>query len=176
MDEINQDDSEVLETTETEESEQEETATDTLSAEEIAALKEKAAKAEEYEKKNKQLFARLKKEEAQEQTPGLSPKDLIALSKADIHPDDLEQLQEFAAFKKLTLADALTDPLMKAMLADRKAERKTAEATQTRGARGTTKPSDAEIAARAHATGEVGDDEESLQALWRGRMAHKLKK
>ena len=106
-------------------------------------------------------------------TVPLDPKDLLALAKADLHPDDLEQVQEFASFKKISLADALNDPMMKSMIADAAAVRKTAEATNTKGARGTNTPSDADIAKRASDTGEVPTDTEGMQSLWRGRMAHK---
>lgn len=172
MDDETQVGSEDLETTETEEGEQAETAEETPE-EKIARLeKEKAqlaAEKAETDKKNKQLFARVKKDEAAH--AGLSPKDLLALSKADLHTEDLEELQDYASFKKISLADALQDPTMKAILATKQAERITAEATATRGARGATKPDGEDILRTFERTGEVPDTDEGMQALWAARVA-----
>lgn len=72
----------------------------------------------------------------QETTQGeLSVRDAIVLAKSNVNEEDLDEVVEFAKFKKIPIADALKHPVMKATL-DLKAEtRKTAQATSTGAAR-----------------------------------------
>jgi hypothetical protein len=115
------------ETTETPEAEEPE-----LTPEVIADLKAKAAKAEELEKKNKQLFERAKKAEATKEIKGveeahqaLSTKDVLYLAKADVHEDDVNEVLEWAKFKKISVSEAHKQ--LTATLQVRAEERKSAE-------------------------------------------------
>jgi len=179
--EPNQDGSEVLETTETEAEQVENTdegeVNETDTHEDIEALKAQAAKAEELEKKNKQLFERLKKQGEQKST-GLSAKDFLALKDANISADDFDDVQNYASFKKVSIADALSDSTMKAILADRADQRRTAQATQTRSPRGATKVSGEDILAKMNTTGEMpeANNKEALSALFAARTAARFKK
>src|SRR5882724_9259910 len=101
---------------------------------------------------NKKLFERAKKAEAEVKTlkskpiatvavsepeqVQLTPMDAIILSKADIsEKEDIEAIVEYANYKHITVAAAMKTSVMKAELAQRKEERKTARATNTGGSR-----------------------------------------
>lgn len=171
------DGSEVLETTEVAEETTQETPAD-ISADEIADLKARAAKLEELEEKNKKLFERAKKAEAAaKQVPSkdedtLSNKDLLALAKANISDDDMDEVIEFAKFKKLSVSEALKHATMRTILDERASERKTAATTLVRGgARGSAKVSGEEILSKAERTGEVPDSDEAMTELFKARRA-----
>lgn len=59
----------------------------------------------------------------------LSWKDQQALLKADVHEDDLDEVVEFARFKKIPVADVLKTSAIKTILAEKAEFRKTADAT-----------------------------------------------
>ena len=180
MDETNQDDSQVLETSETDTGAVE-TTVDALSAEEVAALKAEAAKAKELEAKNKQLFERAKKaEEAAKARPDapsqeLSTKDVLYLSGAGIPVDDVDDVISYASKMGVSIKDA--HDFYKPILAERAEQRKTAAVTHTKGgARGTTKATGADFLAKAEQTQEVPETEEAMRALQEARLARKKNK
>lgn len=132
----------------------------------------------ELETKNRKLYARLK-EDKKPDTPvptsdGLSNRDLLFLAKADIHEDDLDDVLEWARFKKVPVAKAYE--MLKPTLSVRSEERRTALATQTKGGqRGAAKLDPESILARAEKTGEVPESDEGMQALFLARRAARLK-
>jgi hypothetical protein len=170
-----QDGSEVLETTETQVEETIEEETPAISKEELETLKAKAAKADELEEKNKQLFERAKKAEkakAPSNEEGLSIKDTLYLAKADIHADDVEEVLELARLKKWDVKQA--HDYLKPLLNDRAEERKTAAATQTRGgARGASKTTGEDLLRKAERTGELPDSDEAMRELAQARLNRK---
>lgn len=100
----------------------------------------------EYTEREKQYYARIKKleqelKEAKTTKPetttanGLSVAETIALSKANVEPDDIEDIIEYAKFKKISVMDALKSPVMKATLAEKAELRKSAAAVSTGGGR-----------------------------------------
>lgn len=104
----------------------------------------------------------------------LSGLDILAITRAQVHDDDIDTVMEFAKFKKISVADALKDPTVKSILATKAEERTTAEATQARpGARGSGEVSGEDILAKAKATGEVPDDDAGMQKLFLARQALK---
>jgi len=157
---------EVLETQET----AEETVETPVDEEKEQLRKEK----EELEKKNKQLFARLKKEGQEDVS--LPLKDQLALSQAGVSPEDVDELIEFAKFKRISLTEALKTPTMRTILAEKAEERRTASATQTKGARGVQKPTGEEILQHAERTGEVPDTDEGMKELFLARIHRKVRK
>lgn len=178
MDEDKQDDSEVLETAEeTVEEENVETTdeeTQELSKEEIAELKAKAAKVDDLEKKNKQLFERAKKNTPTVQTDTLSPMDAVLLSKSDVAAEDIDEVLGYAKYRKISIAEALKDSTLKAILKEKTEERTTAAAAQTRGgARGTSKVSGIDLLTKAETTGEVPETADGMRALAEARLARK---
>lgn len=174
----NQDDSEVLETPEetVEEINVDTTEEETLelSREEIEVLKAKAAKADELERKNKQLFERAKKQSAAPQTDALSPMDVVLLSKSDVDANNIEEVLTYAKYRNMTVAEALKDTTLRAILKEKKEEQQTAAATQTRSsARGSSKVSGSDLLTKAETSGEVPDTVEGMRAIAEARLARK---
>lgn len=169
MDEELQDAPEVLETPEEEVTEEEEAPLD----DEKEQLKAKVA---DLESKNKQLFERAKKKDPEPlQEPALSPKDYLALTEAKVSSDDFDEIMEYAAFKKISVAEALKTSTLHTILGEKAEQRKTAEATNTRSSRGTSKTSGDELLLKARRTGEVPDSEEGMQNLFKARQAERFK-
>lgn len=172
MENENQDGVEVLETTTTE---TETVETPTLSTDEIKALQEKAAKADELEAKNKQLFERVKKAEVKEPSKetGLSARDFLALKDANISADDLDVVKEFADFKKVPLADALKLPTLKTILSERAEERQTALAAQTKGAGSRTTKVTPESLIDSARKGKMPESDADLRAMTQAHVGGK---
>lgn len=173
------DDSEVLETQNTE-VEQEENTTEELETvedepqEDVEKLKSEKS---ELERKNKQLYERLKKQESRPQqtsTDSLSAKDFLALKDANISADDFDEVQEFATFKKISIADAIKNPTLRSILNERQEERRTAHATATKSPRGATKASGDDLLRKAERTNELPDNDDGMRAIFEARRARQF--
>jgi len=179
MDENNQDGSGVLETTDTAEEQKHETADESEQESDAPQTDEEKEQlrreVEELRKKNSQLYERAKKKEAQESPSGMSLRDVLALKDADVSADDLEDVQEYAAFKKISIAEALKSPTLKTILGQKAEERKTALATATKGgAKAISKTTGEDLLRRAETTGELPSDDASLQKLIEARREKKI--
>lgn len=133
---------------------------------------------EEYTPREKQLYARLKKTEAElkakktapeAQTPAsnsnLSTSDLLAVMNANVHEDDMERVEKFAKMEGISIKESLKNPDLKAILDRRAEERTTASATNvTNTRRGSTKVSDEVIVANA-SKGRLPEDDEGIERL-----------
>lgn len=143
MDEGKQDEAQVLETEPTEEATEtaEEATAETQVEEDIEALKVKAARVDELEKKNKQLFERAKKADLKLQpSEDLSVTDAVVLMQNGVKAEHFKDVVEAAKVLKLSIPEAMKNNVVKTILAQRTEEEKTANATQVRApARGTTK-------------------------------------
>ena len=121
-------------------------------------------KLKKLESSNKQLYKRLKDAERQlanSQNEGLSQKDILAIAKADVAEEDLDEVLDFMKYKKLDAISALKHPALKAILGARSEERRTAEATQVKGnARGVSKPSGEDVLRKVEKTGEFPSEDE----------------
>lgn len=135
----------------------------------------------EYEKLRKEkdeLYIQLKKAKAAKvqtkaEAPSneLSTKDVLFLAKAQVHEDDIDEVLEWAKFKKVPVAEAYKQ--LKGVLNGKAEERKVANATNTGGSRrGTAKISDETLLERA-SKGELPDDDENLTRLIRLRKGLK---
>lgn len=126
-------------------------------------------RAEKAEKEAKALKddPRLKGEAGKDSE--LSTKDVLALAKSNVHNDDLEEVLNFAKFKKISVADALKSDYVKTFTSQKEEERKTAEATQTKGARGSSKVSSEKILDEA-SKGKLPDDEDGISQLIAARI------
>lgn len=146
------DDSEVIETPETEAPEVSETTEEEIvEAPEGETAEEKAERLEEV---NGKLFARAKKAEGFELIEGkwvkkpkttvapkpapkkekeadLSTTDLYALMNAKVPQEDVEEVRRAAKALGVTVAEALKDPITTGILERRQTLRKTADATNT---------------------------------------------
>lgn len=160
----------VLETTE-------EQSDSTQSEESVEDLKAKLAKAEE-EKNNQRIRAEKAeraakpkvevKTETKVEAPSL--KDYVALKNANIHEDDVEEVIEYAKFKKVSISEALKSSVVKATLKEKEELRTTAQATNTGKTRGgNSNVSGESLLERASKTGEVPEDDKALDAMLTAR-------
>lgn len=103
----------------------------------------------------------------------ISAKDALLMAKFDIDIEDVDEVVDFANYRKVSIAEALKNPTLKAIIKDRQEERQTAAATQTRGPRVSPRMSDEAMLDRAR-QGQV--PETDIDKLTSARMAGKLKK
>ncbi len=83
------------------------------------------------------------KTQPKEKSDGMSIKDSYALIQANVHEEDLDEVLDYAKFKKISISEALQSNLIKATLADKSEYRKTANVSNTGAARkGSAKVSD----------------------------------
>jgi hypothetical protein len=119
-------------------------------------------------------FKALKERFESSQKEGLSQTDVITLAKADIHEDDIDEVLDFAKYKKVSVREALGSGVIKSLLAERKEERATAQATSTGNKRaGTRALSGDELLSQAIA-GKVPDTKEGIEALAEARYQSKV--
>lgn len=112
-----------------------------------------------------------KKKEAE-----LSFKDTLAIAKADVHEDDLDEVIEFAKFKGMSVADALKSEKLKAMISVNKEHRTSADVANTASARrGSAKISDDVLLDKA-AKGEMPDSDADIQRLLKLKQAQSMGK
>lgn len=151
--------------------------TDTQSSEDnVEEVKARLAKAEELAKnykiraeKAEKLAKHTPKEEVKPEikSSSISTRDLLALSKANLHEDDIPEVEEYAKFKNISLADALKSNVVKTLISEKEEMRKTANAANTSNARrGQTKVTGSDLIAKA----QKGDNVEDFDALAQARM------
>lgn len=172
----NSQEEEVLETSNEEQIEQQE-------GEDINEYKARLYKAEQLAnnykiraEKAERLAKSIKTEQpkANEQSDNLSVRDIYTLMDAKVPEIDIEVVQKFAKLEGISIAEAVKNPLVKTILADRAEQRKTASvANTTASKRGSGKVSDEALLEKALKTGELPDNEEDLQRLWRARKGLK---
>jgi hypothetical protein len=107
------------------------------------------------------------------QTDGLTTSDILALAKADIADEDIDEVLEWAKFKKISISDALKSSSIKATLTEKAEERKSAQAVHTTGGRragGTV--SDERLLSDA-SKGIMPDSEEDIARIARLRFLKK---
>lgn len=145
---------------------------------ELALLKaenEKLKKAKsDQELRAKIAENKLKKEgqtQSQPKKEDLTVNDAYVLLKSNIHEDDLEYVKKFAKMDGLSLADAIKNDELKAVLKVREEKRKTSEATSVgRTPRGTSQVSDEVILEKA-SKGHIPDagSKEAEALFWARR-------
>ena len=149
---------------------------------------------ETLKEQNKQLYARAKKAEGftlkegkwvkeikpepkKSEIPeakgqeGLANKDILYFAKADIHEDDIDTVLEWAKFKNIGVKEAHAE--LKAVLSTKEEERRSAQVTQTRGARGSTAPTAQDLISKAR-KGNLPEKDEDIEALAEAEMQMKL--
>ena len=108
------------------------------------------------------------KPEVKIEAPSL--KDYVALKNADIHEDDVEDVIEYAKFKKISISNALKSTVVKATLKEKEEMRTTAQATNTGKTRGgNSKVSGEALLEKASKTGEIPEDDKSLDEMLNSR-------
>lgn len=147
-----------------------------------------------YTEREKQLYARLKKAEQEKKelleaqkgtkkpeapkpkasNSNLSTADIIALTRANIEPEDIDEVVSFANYKKISVTEALKHPAVKATI-DANAEiRKSAQAVSVNGGRraGNAGLSDERLLAMAE-KGQLPESEADLNRLAELRLKRK---
>lgn len=144
------------------------------SEESVESLKAKLEKSE-AEKNNQRIRAekaeRQAKVEVKPEPAGLTSKDTIAIINAKVHEDDVDDVLDYAKYKKISVAEALKSSVIKASLAEKDELRNTAQATSTGKVRsGSSKVSGDILLAKARKTGELPDSDEGMDALVESRL------
>jgi hypothetical protein len=103
----------------------------------------------------------------------LTVKDGFALAKANVNDDDIDEVLEYANFKKISVADALKSTVVKNLIAEKEEYRTSQNAsTTTTARRATPKLTDDTILDNAR-QGKVDDSEEGIKRLFNARMGIK---
>lgn len=102
---------------------------------------------------------------------GLSSLDILALSRSNVHDEDIEDVVEYAKFKKISVADALKSNTIKAVIAEKAEFRKTAEVTTTGAAKKTQSKVSEQALAENLSKGVVPEkgSEEAERLFWARR-------
>lgn len=115
---------EVIEVEE-EETEEEEDTTDWKAV----ATEEKAKR----EKAEQTIIKAKQKPKTESTSNGLSTLDIIALTRANIADEDIDEVLDWANHKKISVAEALKSTVIKATISERAEERKSAQAVHSGG-------------------------------------------
>lgn len=132
--------------------------------------KTRAEKAEEELKGSKGPESKEKVE-----TPAkndLPQTDLLAILKADVHEDDIDEVLDYAKLKGISVKEALNTSVVRTILAERVEERTTAEATTTDTKRSTQRTTPTQILDKAR-SGDVPEDDDGIDALVNARFERK---
>lgn len=168
---------------------------DTYSPEEIETMKvsiaENEAKLAEDFKKKEEEYAKAKelaenykiraeKAEKAEKTKKegkeeMESKDIYALVKADVPEEDVDEVRAFATYKKMSVAEALKDKTLKSILSDRAEERRTANLSQVKGARVSSKITGEALIEKIQKGEEVKieDIDKLVEARMKAKMGNK---
>ena len=160
--------------------------------EEVTTPEEETETVETLTEKNKKLYARAKKAEGFElvddkwikkpkvttertevapSQDGLSTKDVLFLAKADIHEEDMDEVLEWAKFKKVPVSEAYKQ--LKGVLEVKNEQRKTANATNISTARrSNSKVTDDVLIEKAN-KGDLPESQDDIDRLMRAKLRKK---
>lgn len=94
----------------------------------------------------------------------VASRDLIALMNAKVHEDDISEVEDYAKYRGISIAEALKTNMVKTILAEKAEQRNVAIATNTGPARkGSVKLSDDTLLKNA-SEGKLSDDVDALVA------------
>lgn len=145
---------------------------------EVDAEKEelkKRLKTAEAQKDHWRKKASEKKESKEEtsSTGSLDTKDLLALTRADVHEDDIDEVVDYAKFKGISVSEALSSDVVKTLLSNKKEFRKTAEVTNTGTAKkGSVKVTD-DTLLKNLSDGKIPESREEAERLFWARRGGK---
>jgi hypothetical protein len=162
--------------TETTENEEVVIEEETTEAEEDAETLKKKIQTLEAQKEHWRKKAE-KPKVGEKETPvtntGLSTKDTIAIMNAKVHEDDIDEVVEYARFKKIPISEALKSSVIKASLSEREEKRTSGNAANTRNAsRGSSQVSVEKLVSDA-STGKLPEKDEDIQRLLKAKMGLK---
>ena len=143
-------------------------------AEDVEAIKARAAKAEELAKNYKiraekaERLAKEKSEATQKASPTageLSTKDLYALMDSKVALDDVDDVREYASLKKISIAEALKSSVVKGILSEKAEQRRTASAANVGSSKRTTNASSDETLLENFKKGIVPESDDDIARL-----------
>ncbi len=153
----------------------EETTEEELETEESPAeMKERLAKLEELA--NNYKIRAEKAEKASKAKPpttanDLNSKDLVAIMNAKVPEDDIDEVVEYAKYRKASISDILKDPIMKATLDLRAEERNSSIAANTNsGRRGSQRIPDDVLMANA-SKGKMPENDAEINRLMKAKYS-----
>lgn len=115
------------------------------------------------EGKKQESTTEKKKEETSEK--GLSSEDVLVIINSKVPTDDIDEVKEYATFKKISIKDALETDYIKGLLTIKAEQRKVADGTNTEGGkRGSSKLSDDALMAEAD-KGKLPESDEDMSRL-----------
>lgn len=104
----------------------------------------------------------------------LDPTDVFILVKNNVLEEDVQDVVEYATFKKISIKEALASNFVKALLSDKAEERATAEATHTGSARRSAGAKNSRDIINEASRGNLPDDPTALaQARLKQRIKEK---
>ncbi len=134
---------------------------DTEKEELIKKLRTVEAQKDHWRKK-----ATEKKETATEVASALNSKDLLAIMQNNVHEDDIDEVTEFANFKKISVSEALKTDVVKTILSNNAEFRKTSEVANAVPARkGVSKVSDESLLSNL-SKGIIPDSKEEAERIF----------
>lgn len=143
-------------------------------SESIEEIKARLAKAEEladnYKIRAEKAETRKKEVAPQSSNNNISLKDSFALLKADVPDGVIDDIVEYATFKKISVSEALQSTAVKAIIADKKEATKIAEASYTGSTRRTTSTVSAETLLRNFEKGILPDSDADMDRLAQARI------
>lgn len=105
----------------------------------------------------------------------ISLKDYKALS--DVHEEDIEDLVEYASFKKISLAEAKKTDFVKSLLEKKAEQRQVALSANINGSRRVAnKDTGVEILQKFEKTGQLPESDDEIAKLAKAQFERKLKK
>ena len=104
---------------------------------------------------------------------GMTPKDTLALIEAKVSVEDYDEVVRVAKILGKPVMDALKDNTLKSILRERVEERLTANASQVKSPRSSSKPAGEVLLDRA-SKGELPEKDEDITNLAEARMAERL--
>jgi len=111
-----------------------------------------AQKLAEEIKKNKKVVI-----EPKNDTNQLSPIETIAIMRANVHADDIDEVVEYARFKGISIQDALKTTVIRGLLSEKEEFRKSDEVANTNSTRRTVNKVTPESLLKNLSNGEIPD-------------------
>jgi len=109
---------------------------------------------------------------------GLKVEDVLELASEGItHKEDVELAKKWTEFNKKPMSEALKDPMFKTMLGQKREERTTAEATQTKGGpQGAKRVTGEDLLAKAVQKGEFPQTDDDMDKMIKAKFDAKVRK
>ncbi len=103
----------------------------------------------------------------------LTVKDGFALAKANVADEDIDDILEYANFKKISVSEALKSNVVKNMLAEKEEFRKSQNVSTTPNVRRASPKITDDVILENARQGKLDESEDAIRALFRARMGLK---